>query len=487
MAIRSGAAYIAGLRDGRAVWQGGRRIDDVTVHPGFSGTVATLAALYDKQSQPEWADVMTVVTGGERMSYSYLPPATPDELVAKRRNIEVWSGETLGLMGRFPEFCAELVVGLLDYAVVLAADEPRWADNARAYHRHCVANDLCLTHALTDQYYDRSKRAGEQADPDLILHVVGETRGGPVVRGLRTLATLAPLADEVIVYPNRAREKNEADYAVAFAIPLATPGVQIVCRDLYAEHADPQRQPLTARFDEVDAAIVFDDVVVPWERVFVYRDPARVAGLHRQIRLWGMYSTTVRLIVRLETFLGIAQLLARWSGRERDGRVQELLGGLIGDIQVLRACIQAAESNAFQTAAGYCAPNIPLGYRLHGIGASDRAAQTMQELLTSSLVMTGGVSDLSNPEIGGLVGRYFRGGAPSTAEHLRLLAMAGDLVLSQFAMRGQLYERLQTGEPERIRQTVAAGWKDTAPVDRVRRFLEQMEREGRSDQPAQVR
>ena len=176
-------------------------------------------------------------------------------------------------MGRYPDFCAQLVVGLFDWAHTIEKTNAKWAENARAYHRHASRNDLCLTHGLTDQYYDRTRRVSEQEDPDLILHIVGETSEGAVVRGLRTLATLAPLSDEVLIYPNRARDADEADYAIAFALPMNAPGLKIVCRDLYAEHADPERHPLTTRFDEVDAALIFDDVVVPWERIFVYKDP----------------------------------------------------------------------------------------------------------------------------------------------------------------------------------------------------------------------
>ena len=280
MAIRTGAQYVKALRDGREVWHAGRRIDDVTTHPGFTGTIKTLADLYDKQHAPETKDIMTVEYEGERIACGYLPPRNPEELALKRRNIELWSQQTFGQMGRYPDFCAQLVVGLFDWAHIIEKTNPRWAENARAYHRHASRKDLCLTHALTDQYYDRTKRVSEQEDPDLILHIVGETQKGAVVRGLRTLATLAPLSDEVLVYPNRPREADETDYAIAFALPMNTPGLKIVCRDLYAEHADPERHPLTARFDEVDAALIFDDVVVPWERIFVYKDPKLLAGIN---------------------------------------------------------------------------------------------------------------------------------------------------------------------------------------------------------------
>lgn len=475
MAIRSGAEYRAALRDGREVWQAGRRIDDVTAHPGFTGTVETLADLYDLQRSPEYADAMTVEIDGERSSYSYLVPTTTAELQAKRRNIEIWSEHTFGLMGRFPEFCAELVVGMVDFAHTIEKTDPQRAANLRAYHRHCIANDLCLTHALTDQFYDRAKRASEQRDPDLMLHVVGETPQGPVVRGLRTLATLAPLSDEVLVYPNRPRDADEGDYATAFAIPLATPGLKIICRDLYAEHGDPERSPFTSRFDEVDATLVFDDVVVPWERVFVYRNPALVAALHRASRAWATYSTMVRLIYRLETFLGIAQLLSKWSNRLALPSTQEQMAHFIQDIQVLRACVAASEANATRTPTGMLEPQTLGGYRLYSIQASDRAARTMQDVLTSSLVVTGGTAELSS-EIGPLVERYFRSGAPSTRDHLRLLAMANDIVMSPFGMRSQLYERLQSGEPDRMRRNTTAAFKETIQAERVERFIASMDR-----------
>jgi aromatic ring hydroxylase len=158
----------------------------------------------------------------------------------------------------------------------------------------------------------------------LILHIVGETTAGPVVRGLRTLATLAPISDEVLVYPNRPREPEEVDYAIAFAIPMNTPRLKIVCRDLYAEHADPERHPLTTRFDEVDAALIFDDVVVPWDRVFVYKNPTLLAGI-TYIHTCGQYSTMLRLITKLEAFLGVAQLLSQYGRPDKSASSQILL------------------------------------------------------------------------------------------------------------------------------------------------------------------
>ena len=478
MPIRTGAQYVNALRDGREVWHAGRRIADVTAHSGFTGTIKTLADIYDKQHDPEYRDIMTVEHEGERISYSYFPPRDREQLARKRRNIEFWSEQTFGQMGRYPEFVAELVIGLLDWTHVIEKSNPRWAENARAYHRYVSRNDLCLTHALTDQYYDRTRRVSEQEDPDLILHIVGETKAGPVVRGLRTLATLAPISDEVLVYPNRPRDPDEPDYAIAFAIAMNAPGLKMVCRDLYAEHADPERYPLTTRFDEVDAALIFDDVVVPWERVFVYKDAKLLAGIN-YIHTWGQYSTMLRLVTKLEGFLGIAQLLTQYAKRQSTVSSQLLLSSLMQDIEILRSCIQAGELRGTMSPGGTWAPLLSPAYRVHSIEASDRAERTLEGLLTSTLMLSGGASDLASQEIGPFIERYFRGGAPNTKDHLRLMAIAADMVMSPFGKRSQLYERLQSGELDRMRQRLYGQSKDPRPAERLLRFIKNMETERR--------
>ena len=473
MGVRTGADYIHALRDEREVWHAGRRIDDVTAHSGFAGTIKTLADLYDRQHAPEFRDIMTVNHEGEQISYSYLAPKNAEQLSRKRRNIEFWAQQTFGQMGRYPDFCAQLVVGLLDWTHVIEKHSKQWAENARNYYLHCRRNDLCLTHALTDQYYDRSKHVSKQTDPDLILHIVRETKEGPVVRGLRTLATLAPISDEVLVYPNRPREPDEADYAIAFAIPMNTAGLKILCRDLYAEHADPERHPLTTRFDEVDAALIFEDVVVPWERVFVYKNPQLLAGI-MYIHTWAQYSTMLRLIIKLEGFLGVAQLLTQYAGRNKSTTSQILLSSLMQDIEILRSCVQVAEAKGYLSPGGTWAPLLSAAYRVHSIESSDRADRTMEGLLTSTLMLSGGASDL-NSDVGPLVDRYFRGGAPSSKDHLRLMAVAADMVMSPFGKRSQLYERLQSGEVDRMRLRLYGQYQDPTPAERMRQFIAKMD------------
>jgi aromatic ring hydroxylase len=182
-----------------------------------------------------------------------------------------------------------------------------------------------------------------------------------------------------------------------------------------------------------------------------------------------------RMIIKLEGFLGVAQLLTEWGGRNKSASSQILLSSLMQDIEILRSCMQIAAANGYRSPGGTWAPRLSPAYRIHSIEASDRAGRTMEGLLTSTLMVSGGASDLHNPELGPLIERYFRGGAPSTKEHLRLLAVAADMVMSPFGKRSQLYERLQSGEVDRMRQRLYGQHKDPAPAERMLRFVREMD------------
>jgi 4-hydroxyphenylacetate 3-monooxygenase len=188
----------------------------------------------------------------------------------------------------------------------------------------------------------------------------------------------------------------------------------------------------------------------------------------------GQYSTMLRLITKLEAFLGVAQLLSQYGRRDRSASAQVLLSSLIQDIEILRCCLQVAESRGYMSPGGTWAPLLSAAYRVHSIEASDRAERTMEGLLTSYLILSGGASDLSDSEIGPLIDRYFRGGAPSTREHLRLMAVAADMVMTAFGKRSQLYERLQSGEVDRMRQRLYTQYTDTAPAERMLKFVKAM-------------
>ncbi|MEL6201827.1 MAG: 4-hydroxyphenylacetate 3-hydroxylase N-terminal domain-containing protein [Pseudomonadota bacterium] len=472
--IRSGEQYREGLRDGRSVWLAGRKIDDVTTADGFRGGVDTLADLYDLQHDATHQDRMTVVdNAGVRISASYLAPRTKDELLHKRVNTRIWSEATLGYMGRFPDFCANLIVGLKNAAPYLSNFDAQLGSNADRYLDYCARNDLALTHALNDQFFDRTKTANHQHDPDLILKVVKETDEGVVVRGLKNLATLSPLCDEAIVYPNRPRKEDEIDQSIAFAVPMNAPGLHIICRDAYGEGRDRSRLPLSTRFDDLDATLIFDDVTIPWDRVFIYQNPQLVSQLIGLINPpWSGYVTLIRLVSKLEAFAAVLELLCQYDGKVGFPPITTRLGEIVKDITVLNGCLRAMEEDAKLTDAGYLRPAASDAYRLFGVEASERAVEIMEDVAASALIPTGSEADCEIPEIGKLVGSWFKGESPSVERQMRLMALAGDMSQSSFGARTQLYERFHMGAPDMIKQRLYRNTPKDAWINRIESFID---------------
>jgi 4-hydroxyphenylacetate 3-monooxygenase len=227
----TGERYIESLKDDREVWLNGARVD-VTTHAAFAGMLQELARLYDLQYTPAYRDHMTFVSPntGNRVSYSYLLPRTMDDLLAKRRNCEIWMAESWGQLPRAPDFMSNVAVGLYDFSEHLHSNNPRFGDNAMRYHCYCQEHDIVLTHGLGDPQIDRSSSPTQ--DPDMALRVLHETADGIVIRGAKQLATLAPLAHEILVYLSSSFAlREQQQFVLWFALPVATPGLKILCRE----------------------------------------------------------------------------------------------------------------------------------------------------------------------------------------------------------------------------------------------------------------
>ena len=215
-------------------------------------------------------------TTGERVGLSFITPRTVQDLERRRTMMAHWARVSCGMMGRTPDFMNVTIMAMAAAGDYFAQNRPEFKDNIQRYYEYIREHDLVLTHTLVNLQRSRSPRAAPLADrTDVALAVVRETDAGIVVRGPRVLATLGPLADEIAVYPARNHElppDAQGRYSFAFAIPCNTPGLKFLCResfDLGRSHFD---HPLGSRFEEMDAIVFFDDVLVPWERVFLLGD-----------------------------------------------------------------------------------------------------------------------------------------------------------------------------------------------------------------------
>jgi len=232
--VRNGADYIASLRDGRSVWIDGERIRDVTVDRRFRGAIQSIADLYDIQCQPALQERMTFrsPTSGARVGRSFMLPRSAEDLRLRREMMKTWMDAVGGMMGRTPDFLNVMVSAHASAYELFAAGGEQFGRNIRDYHEFIRENDLALTHSLVSPDIDKRLQMFEQPG-DMVMRVVRESDAGIYVSGARSVATLGPLANEVLIMPAAAKfplvEDAEA-YAVGFACPIDTPGMKMTSR-----------------------------------------------------------------------------------------------------------------------------------------------------------------------------------------------------------------------------------------------------------------
>ncbi len=467
----TGERYLKSLNDGREVWLDGERVD-VTTHPAFAGVLRELARIYDLQHTEPYRDEMTFVSPdtGNRVSLSYLLPYSTDDLLARRRNSEIWSEETWGQMGRAPDFCSAITVGIYDFRDELAQNDPRFGENAVNYYRYAREHDICLTHALGDPQIDRTKSPSQ--DPDMALQVVRETADGIVVRGAKQLATLAPLAQEVLVYLSASFAlREERSFVQWFALPMNAPGLKMVCREPLAVRGTGYSHPFASRFDEQDALLIFDDVLVPWERVFLlYDGPMARRGLGR-IMPWAGYASHMRFYQRALTTVGVATLIAQAIGIDGYPHVRDKLGEMISYLEMCRLALRGVEADATLSPGGLLRPSGSPGFGNFVAQISQRLADILREVGTSGLLMQPSEAALANPELRPYLDRYMHGKEIGVAEKSRLFRLGYELCCDSFGMRQELYERLHRGDLLRNRTNLYLMFDRSRVVERIREMI----------------
>lgn len=447
--VITGERFRDSLDDGREIWLAGERVKNVARHPAFKGAVDEFARLLDlRLASPEVLDATTYVSPetGNRVSFAYALPRTAADLRAKFGASEWWMRESLGQHGRSPDFMANVVVGIHDYRDELERSRAGFGRHAVDYHRYASEHDLVLTHALGDPQIDRS--ANPVDDPTLALRVVEENDRGVVIRGAKQLATLAPFAHEVLVYLNGVTAMRGAEqFVLWFAIPMNAPGLKVLCREPLGSHANGHSHPLAQRYDEQDAMLFFDDVLIPWERLFLLGDAmTAVRGLSR-INAWSMQSTHIRFHERLKVFASVAAMMAHSIGVDTFRGIQEQLGELISYAETLRLGIVGAEASAAPTPGGLLAPASSYGLAYWSADISSRVVEITRQIGASGLIMQPSEADLAAPELRPYLETYMRGHDIGVDEKSRLFRIAWDLVGSGFGSRQELYEYLHRGDP----------------------------------------
>lgn len=492
MGIRTGAQYLDRLRDDRELWCDGERIADVTADPRFGGGARTLAELYDLQHDPGLIDVMTYVVEetGERAGLSFIQPKSTEDLVRRRRMFKTWNDYTCGMFGRSPDFMNVMMASYGAAAEAFDTAESRFGRNVRAYYEYARDNDIATTHALISPQVDRSKSI-EAQEKDIAARVVGDNDRGFVINGVRMLATLAAIADEIVVMPAPSYPLSDAEeakeHAFGFAIPVATPGLKLIARPSvqHREAGSPMDFPLSSHFEDSDCMVVFDNVLVPWERVFIYRDIEAYNAAQRRTHTHThtSHQFATKDLAKAEFMRDLAITVARSTNVDQFLHIQNMLAELIHTAEWVEACIRTAEIDAFPGPGGTVVPRrealqtvkflFPPQFR--------RACEIIQVIGAGGLFMVPSFAMLDSP-LAPEVEKYFQAANIDSHERIRLFRLAVDAALTSFSGRQQLYERYFAGDPVRSQAAYANAFDKEPSIARITALLDRWEAElGRRD------
>lgn len=455
----TGEEYLQSLRDGRSVYIDGERVQDVTTHPAFRNSARSIARLYDAMHDPQTSEVTTGRDRDGILTHRFFMPSYGSEdLLAAREAIACWSRMSYGYMGRTPDYKASFMASL--------GADPRWyapfEASASKWYREYAEQALFLNHVLVNPPIDRNKAVHEVED--VYVHVVDERDGGMVVSGAKMLATGSVLTHATFVAQNSAVELQEGkaeDYALAFIAPLDTPGKKLICRTSYEETArSPWDNPLSSRFDENDAVVIFDNAFIPWENVLVYRDVRKATGFYQQSGFMPRYTlqSATRLGVKLDLLCGLFARAIKANGSDGFRGVQAALGELIGWRNLIWALTSTLCHETMPGPGDSVVPKLEYAtlVRLFGTMAVPKARSLFAEFLGGSpMVIPSSYRDLQNPELRPLLDRFYRGSTGDAHDRIKLFKLLWDAVGTEFGSRHEWYEINYGGNQDQMRLDMA--------------------------------
>ena len=479
MPARTGAEYLQGLQARRTeIWLGDERLSDVTAHPALRRGARSVAHLYDMQHDPALRDEMTYrsPTSGKPVGLSFITPRSLDDLQRRSRMMLHWARYSGGMLGRSPDYLNVSIMAGAAAADFYAENDPRFAENVQNYYTYIREHDLCLTHTLVNPQANRALTATGHPSAEVAARIVKETEQGIVIRGARILATLGPLSDEIAVFPSTVLKAaaDTAPYAFAFAIPSDTPGLKYICRESFDYGRSSFDHPLGSRFEEMDAIVIFDDVLVPWERVFLKADPFLCNKMFAETNavVHMMHQVVVKNVAKAEFLLGVACLIVDAIGATEFPHVHEKIAECIVNLELMKACLRAGEADAAIDRWGVMSPHRPPLDVARNIFPKmyPRMVEILQLLSSSGLMMIPPQSALDSP-IGDDIEHYLVVAQLDARDRVKLFRLAWDIACSAFGGRQVLYERFFFGDPVRMASALYNVYDKEPLMERVRQFL----------------
>ena len=444
---------VESLKDGRNVWMDGKKVKDLSTHQAFAGTLQTLSALIQLLDQEEYQNVAGFISPKTKkyVHHSFLIPKNLEDLMKRKEAFALWSRKTYGVMSRLSDYANSLVTGYFIDREYFNQFDPTFSEKITAYYELARDERRIVTTAILDPQIDRSKSAEEQ-DADSLLRIIEENDEGVIVRGAKMIATGAPYAHDVIVTSPQQLSEEQTAYANMFIVPLNLPGLQIVCRESFASQ-DTEKHKLSARFDEMDAVLIFDDVLIPWERVFIKGSVEGVyqAHQHQQLNVLAHHQTVVRLITKLQFIAGVTTAISQAIGADHFLHVQEKLGELYTQVDSIEALLITSEVQGKVNEKGVFMPDrIPLQTaRNLGTRYYPRAVEILKQIGAGGFIQLPSTAMEESHELTPLLKKYYKGANVDAVTKTNLFQIGWELVGSTLGSRHDLYERFYTGDPIR--------------------------------------
>jgi 4-hydroxyphenylacetate 3-monooxygenase len=449
--VKNGTQHLESLRDGREVYIDGQRVQNHVDHPAFRNAVRSAAGLYDYQARPANLERMTFKspTSGERVNRMWQLPTSHAELVERREALEAWAEQTCGFLGRSPDHVASCISGMYMGLDVFERYDPKRAKALHDYYAYARDRDLYLTYVIVNPQADRGKDSGQQSE-GLVASVVDEDAEGITIKGAKMLGTASPMSNEVFVGAMQPLKPGEENLSFTACIPLNARGVKLFSRKSFeASAVSVFDNPLASRFDENDAIIYFDEVKIPWERVFVHNNVQmaqaqwHVAPTH----LYQNYQCQVRFTVKSRFLLGLARKIAEINGVIKFPQVQEALGQIAAEVAMVEGLLNGMEI-AGTHHGKYYVPNRQMLYSAMVI-----TQQLYPKLLTQIRELAGGgmimlpssFRDYGNAEIAPYIEKTQRSPVTDHVGRTQLFKLAWDAVGSEFGSRHLQYEMFYGG------------------------------------------
>ncbi len=448
----SGKDKLERMRDGRTVYIGAERVDDVTAHPAFREGARTIAHLYDLKAAPESRDLFAYDEGGEPISLYWLRCRNRDDLARRMRCCKAIADASFGFIGRSPDQVSGLVTGLAMDAGLLDRLHQGFGHNLSRYHDHASRNDLYLSFAVTPASGRKSADLfpGQQRD-DPNLQVVAEDDSGVVVSGMKMLATGAVYADDILIGNLTPIDDKLKSEAITAALPINAPGVSLWSRQPYALAARHEADyPMSYRYDETDSVLVCDRVKIPWERVFLHNDAAmsRRIYIETPANCYQNHQSNIRFWSKMGLIVGVASRVCQANGTDKIPAVREQLGRL-ASLEALIGGLVMGQIEAWEEwPKGYATPNRRIMYAALNWCQEHHTEiiDTLRTLLGGyPMVMPASIDVTTDDTLRERFERWWKTPSIEAVERHKLYKLAWDLTGSEFAGRHMLYEKFYAG------------------------------------------